>query len=165
MNVFVGDGKTLRSIRTQNSLLELVCDSCDAPHLPRMTGSKEGFHERVIITIAFSTHAHLYLSFLEHGEIALARILSSLDRSDAADQLLAFAACSPFLALLSSIARLARGEWPIPPPSARRYPQGLPNTTIRSRVPIPVISATHLVLAASALNFRLSRLGATGLSC
>ena len=33
--------------------------------------SKETLHERIVITIPFSAHAHLYFSFFEHGKIAL----------------------------------------------------------------------------------------------
>ncbi len=39
--------------------------------------SKETLHKRIIITIPFSAHAHLYLSCFEHGQIALTRILTS----------------------------------------------------------------------------------------
>src|SRR2546430_14805480 len=39
--------------------------------------SKETLHERIVITITFSAHTHLYFSFFEHGQIALTRILTS----------------------------------------------------------------------------------------
>jgi hypothetical protein len=77
MNVFVADCKTLRSIQTQRSLLLLVWESFDAPHIPRITGSKEGVQQRVLITIPFVTHTHLYFGFFEHCKVALARVVTA----------------------------------------------------------------------------------------
>src|SRR5436305_7360713 len=62
--------------------------------------SKETLHERIVRTIPFSAHTHLYFSFFEHGKIALTRILSFLYPSDALDQLLACVGSAPFLPLL-----------------------------------------------------------------
>src|SRR2546423_10201421 len=81
--------------------------------------SKETLHKRIIITIPFSAHAHLYLSCFEHSQIALTRILSFLSPSDGPDQILACVGSAPFLPLLCSMLRLSRSEWPIPRPISR----------------------------------------------
>src|SRR2546429_8211539 len=42
-----------------------------------LKGSKETIHERVIVTITFSTHTNLNIMLLEQSEIALDGILAS----------------------------------------------------------------------------------------
>ena len=164
-NVSVVDCKIPQYIQTQHFSLLLVFDRFDAQHIPRITGSKERFHERVIITVTLSALTSLYFILLQQRQIALTRVLASSIRVMHQTSSWPPLGERHFYRECSPIARLVPCSSPSQLHTASRYRPLLLDTAIRSRVPIPVISATHLVLGAAAVKSRWSRFAATGLVC